>query len=80
MSEIRTLFWRDALSAKVTRRMVYVVPEQGTAISLRPSREGFVRTEGSRLHRLRRYLGFAVSDRIRFRIAAPDDVEAATPG
>ena len=80
VSEIRSRSWRGAAAGPSDLHMVCVVPQQQAAMKLRPSREGFVWTEGSRLHRLRRYLGFAVSDRIRFRIGAPDDVQAAVPG
>jgi isoleucyl-tRNA synthetase len=47
------------------------------AVSPELRREGIARELVSQLQRLRKELAFAVSDRIRLRIDAPDDVQAA---
>ena len=58
-------------------RMVCVVPQQQAAWCPPTRREGFVWTDVNRLHRLRRDLGFVVSDRIRLWIAAPAETQEA---
>jgi isoleucyl-tRNA synthetase len=60
-----------------------VKEEEGRFAAIDPTitpelrREGIARELVSQLQRLRRDLGFAVSDRIRLRIAAPDEAQAA---
>ena len=80
MSEIRSRSTWLAGPERAASDMVCLVPQHEATRVRSASREGFVRTDSGRLHRLRRDLAFAVSDRIRFRINAPDDVEAVNPG
>ena len=80
MSEIRSPSAWLPLPGQAISDMVCLVPQHESTRVRPASREGFVRTEMRRLHRLRRDLAFAVSDRTRFRIDAPDDVKAVSPG
>ena len=80
MSEIRSPSNWLRPPGRTESDMVCLVPQHEAARVRPASREGFVRTDFSRLHRLRRDLAFAVSDRIHVWIHAPDDVEAANPG
>lgn len=80
VSEIRSPSIRVFRLGRMDAGMVCLVPEHEAATGCPASREGFVRTDMGRLHRLRRDLAFAVSGRIHGRIDAPDDIEAATPG
>jgi ribosomal protein S18 acetylase RimI-like enzyme len=62
---------------------VVVTEEDGRCAAIEPvvtpelRREGIAQELVSQLQRLRRDLGFAVSDRIRLRISAPDEAQAA---
>jgi isoleucyl-tRNA synthetase len=76
----------DADDLTIVRRAtgaLTVKEEDGRFAAIDPAvtpelkREGIAREFVSQLQRLRRDLGFSVSDRIRVRIDAPDDVRAA---
>jgi isoleucyl-tRNA synthetase len=83
-NESRTLDADDLVIVRRATGTLAVKEEEGRFAAIDPTitpelrREGIARELVSQLQRLRRDLGFAVSDRIRLWIAAPEDVEAAT--
>ena len=82
-NESRTLDHEDLVIVRRATGTLTVKEEEGRFAAIDPTitpelrREGIARELVSQLQRLRRDLGFAVSDRIRLRIAAPDEAQAA---
>jgi isoleucyl-tRNA synthetase len=82
-NESRMLDFDDLVIVRRAAGDLTVKEEDGRFAAIDPTitaelrREGIARELVSQLQRLRRDLGFAVSDRIRLRIAAPDEVQLA---
>jgi isoleucyl-tRNA synthetase len=82
-NESRTLDPDDLVIVRRATGALTVKEEDGRFAAIDPTitpelrREGIARELVSQIQRLRRDLGFSVSDRIRVRIGAPDDVETA---
>ena len=82
-NESRTLDHDDVVIVRRASGTLTVKEEDGRFAAIDPTvtpelrREGIVRELVSQLQRLRRDLGFSVSDRIRLRIAAPEEAQAA---
>jgi isoleucyl-tRNA synthetase len=82
-NESRTLESDDLVIVRRATGALAVREEDGRFIAIDSTvtpelrREGIARELVSQLQRLRRDLGFAVSDRIRLRIAAPEEAQAA---
>ena len=82
-NDSRTLDHEDLDILRRAAGALIVKEENGRVVAIDPTitpelrREGIARELVSQLQRLRRDLGFAVSDRIRLRIAAPDEVQLA---
>jgi isoleucyl-tRNA synthetase len=85
-NESRTLDADDLAIARRATEALAVKEEGGRFAAIGPEvtpelrREGIARELVSQLQRLRRDLGFAVSDRIRLWIVAPEGIEAAISG
>jgi isoleucyl-tRNA synthetase len=78
-----TLDHEDLVTVRRAVGALTVKEEDGRFVAIDPTitpelrREGIARELVSQLKRLRRDLGFSVSDRIRLRIDAPDDAQVA---
>ena len=85
-NESRTLDADDLVIVRRATGALTVKEEDGRFAAIDPEvtpelrREGIARELVSQLQRLRRDLGFAVSDRIRLCIVAPEGIEAAISG
>jgi isoleucyl-tRNA synthetase len=85
-NESQTLAADDLVIVRRATGALTVKEEDGRFAAIDPEvtpelrREGIARELVSQLQRLRRDLGFAVSDRIRLWIVAPEGIEAAISG